>query len=96
MKRANKKPLTSETLTVGAFDAKTNLSQLLDQVEDGKTIVITRHGRAVARLVPFDEPFSEEKKARIAKAIEVIERIGKGKSLDGVSIKSLIEEGRRF
>ena len=37
---------------VGAFEAKNNLSQLLDRVERGEEVVITRHGRPVARLVP--------------------------------------------
>jgi prevent-host-death family protein len=37
---------------VGAFEAKNKLSALLDQVEQGEEIVITRHGRPVARLVP--------------------------------------------
>ena len=38
--------------TVGTFEAKTHLSTLLEQVERGEEFVITRHGRAVARLVP--------------------------------------------
>jgi prevent-host-death family protein len=38
--------------TVGAFEAKNTLGSLLDRVEAGEEIVITRHGRAVARLVP--------------------------------------------
>ena len=37
--------------TVGAFEAKTKLSELLDRVERGEEIVITRHGKPVARLV---------------------------------------------
>jgi prevent-host-death family protein len=37
---------------VGAFEAKTHLSQLLDAVEEGETITITRHGKPVAALVP--------------------------------------------
>lgn len=37
---------------VGAFEAKTHLSALLERVERGEEIVITRHGRPVARLVP--------------------------------------------
>ena len=41
---------------VQASEAKTHLPQLLDDVERGETIVITRHGRAVARLVPPDAP----------------------------------------
>ena len=36
----------------GAFEAKNKLSALLDRVEHGEEIVITRHGRPVARLVP--------------------------------------------
>jgi prevent-host-death family protein len=38
--------------TVGTFEAKTHLSTLLEQVEHGEEITITKHGRAVARLVP--------------------------------------------
>ena len=37
---------------VQATDAKAHLAQLLSDVERGETIVITRHGRAIARLVP--------------------------------------------
>jgi prevent-host-death family protein len=37
---------------VGAYEAKTHLPQLLDRVEGGETITITRHGKAVAKLVP--------------------------------------------
>lgn len=38
---------------VGAFEAKTHLSRLLDEVEQGSHIVITRHGKAVAELAPI-------------------------------------------
>ncbi len=41
--------------TVGAFEAKTHLSALLDRVERGEEVTITRHGRPVARLVPAHE-----------------------------------------
>ena len=37
---------------VGAFEAKTHLSRLLDEVEAGETIMITRHGKRIAELVP--------------------------------------------
>jgi prevent-host-death family protein len=39
-------------LEVGAFEAKNTFGGLLDRVQEGEEIVITRHGRAVARLVP--------------------------------------------
>jgi prevent-host-death family protein len=41
--------------TVGAYEAKTHLAELLDRVERGDTVVITRHGRPVARLVPIED-----------------------------------------
>ncbi|MDZ5645568.1 type II toxin-antitoxin system prevent-host-death family antitoxin [Nitrospirillum sp. BR 11828] len=40
--------------TVGAFEAKTHLAALLDRVEAGEEVIITRHGRPVARLSPID------------------------------------------
>jgi prevent-host-death family protein len=39
---------------VGAFEAKTHLSRLLDEVEKGEAIYITRHGKRVARLLPVE------------------------------------------
>src|SRR5438105_909357 len=42
----------SAMVTVGAFEAKTHLAQLLKKVEKGETIVITKRGQAVAKLVP--------------------------------------------
>jgi len=41
------------TATVGAFEAKTHLSELLARVEEGEQITITKHGRPVARLTPI-------------------------------------------
>ena len=80
--------------TVGAFDAKTNLGQLLDRVEKGETIVITRHGTPVARLVPFETGIDREK---VKKAIEELKKLSKGQRLPpGMTIKDLINEGRRF
>ncbi|MGH3357994.1 MAG: type II toxin-antitoxin system Phd/YefM family antitoxin [Nocardioidaceae bacterium] len=43
---------------MGAYEAKTRLSALLDDVERGDSITITKHGRAVARLIPVDSSFS--------------------------------------
>ncbi len=37
---------------VGAFEAKTHLSQLLDEVEQGAQITVTRHGKPVAQIIP--------------------------------------------
>ena len=43
-------------MQIGAFHAKNTLGALLDRVEQGEEIIITRHGRAVARLAPCESP----------------------------------------
>jgi prevent-host-death family protein len=59
---------------IRASEAKTHLPQLLDDVEAGETIVITRHGRPIARLVP-DEA---RRNAEAAAAVEAIRALRKG------------------
>ena len=78
--------------TVGAYEAKTHLSELLEKVEAGEEITITKHGAPVARLVPVKKEASPE--MRIA-AIERIQKLASGLSLGGVKIKDLVREGRR-
>lgn len=56
---------------VQASDAKIHLPQLLDEVERGETLIITRHGRAIARIVPDPVRRQEE----IDRAIEGIRRL---------------------
>ena len=50
---------------VGAFEAKNRLGQLLDLVEQGEVVIITRHGKQVARLVPA-RPIRSREQARAA------------------------------
>jgi prevent-host-death family protein len=76
---------------VGVYEAKTHLAALLERVEKGETIVITRHGRPVARLAPV-----EEKRMTPAEAIAAIKEFRKGHSLGGLKIKDLINEGRKY
>ncbi|HEY2105120.1 MAG TPA: type II toxin-antitoxin system Phd/YefM family antitoxin [Candidatus Binataceae bacterium] len=59
--------------TVQASDAKARLLKILDEVEGGETVVITRHGRAIARLVPEVGRRQEE----IDKAIETLKSLGR-------------------
>jgi len=49
---------------IGTFDAKNKLSALLDKVESGEEIVITRRGRPVARLVPMTMEADRERRSR--------------------------------
>jgi prevent-host-death family protein len=78
-------------ITVGAFEAKTHLSTLLERVSQGEEIVITRHGKAVARLVPA----AAADRSRIDRAIAKLKALRKGCTLGGLSWKELRDEGRR-
>ena len=78
--------------TVGAYEAKTHLSKLLEKVEAGEEITITKHGAPVAKLVPVKKEVSAEQ--RVA-AIERIQKLATGLSLGGLKVKDLINEGRR-
>ena len=77
---------------MGAYKAKTHLSELLEKVEAGEEITITKHGVPVAKLVPIKREASAEE--RVA-AIQRIQMLGRGLSLGGLKIKDLVSEGRR-
>jgi prevent-host-death family protein len=77
---------------VGAFAARNRFGQLLDWVEQGEEITITRHGKEVARLVPARGGFSRE---AARKAADRIRAMSKGVTLGGLKAKDLINEGRR-
>jgi prevent-host-death family protein len=62
---------------VQASEAKTHLPQLLDDVERGETIVITRHGRPIARLVPDEDARQARARAAVAEILELRKRVGK-------------------
>jgi prevent-host-death family protein len=79
--------------TVGSFEAKTHLPQLLERVARGEKILITRHGKSIAMLVPAvdDEP------RKVKEVIAELKALRRGNVLGkGLSIRDLIEEGRRF
>jgi len=76
---------------VGAFEAKNRLSSLLDEIERGEEIIITRRGRAVAKLVPATVAVDREKAKAAARRIA---RRRQGVRLEDVALKDLITEGR--
>ena len=78
--------------SVGTFEAKTHLSALLEEVERGEEIVITRHGKAVARLVPVA---AAPGRARLADTVARLKVFRRGRRLGDLSVRELIEEGRR-
>jgi prevent-host-death family protein len=79
-------------LQIGAFEAKNRLSELLQRVENGEEVTITRHGKPVARLVPA--PIDDRE--RVKEAVEWLKRTRKERKLDGLTIKELINEGRKY
>ena len=77
--------------TVGSYEAKTHLPSLLEEVERGAEIVITRHGKAIARLVPVAERVDDR---RLKTVVEGLKRFRHGRRLGDATIKELIDEGR--
>lgn len=77
--------------SVGAYEAKTHLARLLNEVATGKQIRITRHGAAVAILVPASVDRHEHASETIAelRAFRASHRLGR------LSVRAMIEEGRR-
>ncbi len=82
---------------IQASEAKARLSQLLDEVERGETVVITRHGRAVARIIPE----AQRRQHEIAAALDNIKALGKEIARENgpVSIEEIvssIHEGHKY
>jgi prevent-host-death family protein len=81
--------------TVGSYEAKTHLPQLLERVERGEIITITRHGKPVARLVPA---VASTPRPDVVAAIAAMQTFQdeEGPTLgDRLTIRDLIDEGRR-
>ena len=81
---------------VGIFEAKTHLTRLVVEVEKGGEVVITRHGKAVARIVPAERRHSPEMIERRRQAIAELRTMARerGSRVSHEEIKSWIEEGR--
>jgi len=79
--------------TVGLFEAKQKLSELVERAGEGEQIGITRRGKLAAMLVPA----REDKKVSLKEVFADIERIRRRAEPlpKGMTIKHLIEEGRR-
>lgn len=75
---------------VGAYEAKTHLPRLLEQVERGEVITITKHGRVVARLVPAHRatPTADE-------TITALRAERTGVRRGRPTVRKMIDEGRR-
>lgn len=85
--------------SMSAFEAKTRFGELLDRVARGEEVVITRHDRPVARVVPEGGRSQEGVRLAVAAIEEIQRRIalrvrGRGK-LSDAEVRAAIEEGRR-
>lgn len=76
--------------TIGAFEAKTKLGELLERVSHGASFTITKHDRPVARLIGFQEDLA----VRRAEAAASIRAQRHNYTLGGLDIRALREEGR--
>lgn len=79
---------------VGSFEAKTHLPQLLDRVAKGEEFMITKHGKPVARLLPAGPVKS---RPDVRQVLAELKAFSKGNTLgEGITIRELIDDGRRF
>jgi len=79
--------------TIGAFEAKTHLSALLDRVAQGERITITRHGVPAAMLVPVGPSAQKLTHPEIVEALrELRKQVKPGK----MGVREMINQGRRF
>ena len=82
--------------TIGAFEAKTKFSELLEHVSQGAEITITKHEKPVARLVPFEKP-SRVELAELFRQMDEFRAKHplNPKGLEKLSYRDLIEGGRK-
>ena len=79
--------------TIGAFEAKTHFSQLLARVAEGETIIITKNGKSIAKMIPISAKTTIHSAQEAIKAIQGLRKgITLGKKL---SLKQLVQEGRK-
>jgi prevent-host-death family protein len=76
---------------VGAYEAKTHLSRLLDRVAKGEWITITKHGRPFAVL----KPVSDQNLRELSEVIAELREFRRGRTLGDLSVREMIEDGRR-
>ena len=82
----------TQNKTIGAFEAKTHLSQLLQDVQKGNEITITKRGKPIARLTPIKE---NENKVKIKDILHEFDSI-RNKVKGNVNIRKYILAGRKF
>ncbi len=77
---------------IGAFEAKTHFSQIIEQVSHGEDFIITRRGKPVAKIIPFKQEQEMTRQEAIAKLIEM-RKLYRGEP-GSFNVREAIEEGR--
>lgn len=77
--------------SVGSYEAKTHLPALLERVAKGEEFVITKHGVPIARLVPVEQNQQRD----VRSVIEELKQFRKGHTLGGLSVREMMNEGRK-
>ena len=78
---------------IGAFEAKTHFSQIIDKAEKGADFIVTRRGKPVAKIIPFEKEKEMTRKEALEKLIEM-RKFYRGEP-GSFNIREAIEEGRR-
>jgi prevent-host-death family protein len=76
---------------IGIYDARSKLSELIERVQSGEEVVLTRHGEPVACLVPEKRRQKRSRAATVAR----IRALARKLDIRDIDIRKLIEEGRR-
>ena len=84
--------MKTKSKSIGSFDAKTHLSNILDEVQKGVEFIITKRGKPVAKLIQYKDNKEIIKLADIIIQFDKIRNSVKGK----VNIKEYIDEGRKY
>ena len=82
------------TPSIGLFEAKTHLSELVARAEQGEEVIITRHNKPVAKIVPIDAQAGDAR-VRHEQAVHDLLAFRKRYPLGKISVRSLIDEGRK-
>jgi prevent-host-death family protein len=78
--------------SIGSYEAKTHLPRLLERVAKGERITITKHGAPVAMLVPV----SSSAKPEVQEVIDALKEFRRGRTLNGLTVREMIDEGRKY
>ena len=84
--------MKSKSTSIGSFEAKTHLSRLIDEVQNGGEFIITKRGKPLAKLVRYKETDEHMKLSDVVEQFDEIRNSVKGK----VDIEAYIREGRKY